>query len=41
MHSDPSGLFENSTGAPYGDEEGYISPDSNNSSNYFLISSYS
>ena len=40
-HSDPSGFLANSFGAPHGEEDGLIAPDSNNSSNYFLISNYS
>ena len=40
-HSDPSGFFTNSTGAPHGEEDGCIALASNNSSNYFLISNYS
>ena len=40
-HSDPSGFLTNSTGAPYGEEDGRIAPASNNSSSYFLISNYS
>ena len=36
-----SGFLENSTGAPYGEEDGCIAQASNNSSNYFLISNYS
>ena len=40
-YSDPSGFLANSMGAPHGDEDGHIALASNNSSNYFLISSYS
>ena len=39
--SDLSGFLPNSTGAPHGEEDGYIALASNNSSNYFLISNYS
>ena len=37
--SDLSGFLENSTGAPYGEEDDCIALAYNNSSNYFLISS--
>ena len=39
--SDPSGFLVYSTGAPYGDEDGHITPAFSNSFNYFLLSSYS
>ena len=39
-HSDPSGFLTNSTGAPHSEEDSYIAPAPNNSSNYFLISNY-
>ena len=39
--SDPYSFLTNSMGAPYGDEDGRIAPASYNSSNYFLINSYS
>ena len=41
MHSDLSEFLVKCTGAPYGDEDGYIAPDSNNFFNYFLIISNS
>ena len=39
--NNPSSFLANSMGAPQGDESGCIVPDSNNSSRYFLICSYS
>ena len=35
-HSDLSGFLEKSTGAPHGDQDGCITPVSNNSSNFFF-----
>ena len=40
-HSDPYGFLANSMGAPHGDKDGCIALASNNSSNYFLMSSNS
>ena len=40
-HSDPSGFFAKSMGAPHSDENGQIVPASSNSSSYFLINNYS
>ena len=40
-HCNPSGFLVKSTGASHSDEDGHIAPDSNNSSNYFLISNNS
>ena len=40
-HSNLSGFFAKSMGAPHGDEDGWIVPASSNSSSYFLISNFS
>ena len=38
-HYDPSCFFEKSMGAPQGDKDGCIAPDSKNSPSYSLINS--
>ena len=40
-HSNPSGFFAKSMGAPHSDKDGQSALASSNSSSYFLISNYS